>query len=109
MRRRDHAREWSARKARLAARVAEMIRQLGAYCGAGCDPELGCGATDGLQLHHKTGKPWRSREVGPLRRLRLTEVDFARGDLGVLCSRCNATDGGVKTPFYRARKVEVPF
>jgi hypothetical protein len=81
-----------------------MVDTLGGYCGASCDRELGCGTKHELQLHHNEGKTWRSRDVGPLKRIKLTVIDFLLGRLGVLCKSCNESDGGHKTEWYRKRK-----
>ena len=109
VRRARYRREWAARRDKLAARYFAIVAELGAYCGANCDPELGCGAAVDLQLHHRDGKGWRSRDVGPLRRIKLLEEDHARGELGVLCRACNEVDGGRRTDHYRRRKVAAPF
>jgi len=72
--------------------------------GAGCDPELGCGATADLQLHHKAGCAWTHNRVGPLKRARLYALDFVQGRLGVLCGACNLADGRANKALYHAVK-----
>lgn len=100
------SRDWPARKAKLDAVYAWMVAELGGVCGAGCDPELGCGGTEDLQLHHKNGKTWTANKVGPLRRMYLLCVDFLLGRLGVLCRTCNQVDGAKKQTWYKWRKKE---
>jgi hypothetical protein len=101
------SRDWPKRRAQLAEVYAYMIEVSGGYCGAGCDPELGCGARSDLQLHHLEGKPWTANKVGPLLRMRMLADDFVRGRLGVLCGDCNLADGHKHAAVYRAKKTQV--
>lgn len=102
-------RKWQTRKVKLAEAYASMIVALGGYCGASCDPELGCGTRSNLQLHHKNGRPWIASRVGPLKRSRLYAEDFARGELGVLCRQCNELDGVKHRYVYKAKHEAAPF
>jgi hypothetical protein len=103
-------RDWPARKAKLDAIYALMVADLGGYCGAKCDEELGCGSRSDLQLHHLNGKDWTANKVGPLKRMKLLLDDWLRDRLGVLCRQCNQLDGAKLQGFYADKKTqEVPF
>lgn len=62
-----------------------LIRQLGAKCETCPESDL-----DRLEIDHRHGKSWRSRDVASDQRVRRYKREAAAGLLRVLCKSCNS-------------------
>jgi hypothetical protein len=74
------------RKEDVRRRRLILVHAMGAKC-----EECGCDDIGRLEFHHKKKRTWIASEHCDTVRQRLYEIDWERGVLGLLCSRCNKT------------------
>lgn len=63
-----------------------MVSEMGGRCSR-------CPATEKLEFHHTKPRTWAANRVGRWSRLKLYREDWLRGDIELLCSRCNKIAG----------------
>lgn len=102
-RQRDHRAEWRKRRLRVYNKACELRDSLRARLGGVCSNPR-CRSTRNLEFHHPYGRDWEPREKNLLQRMRLYARDFKAGRLVLLCSHCNAIDGGYRGYWQRKLK-----
>ncbi len=74
------------RRKLYSARKAALVERLGGKCAQ-------CGATTDLTFDHLLPRTWKSKDVHATKRLRLYAEEAERGEIQLLCGRCNSSKG----------------
>jgi hypothetical protein len=73
---------WHLMPELLKRRRKLLIIKLGGMC-------ISCGSRHNLEFHHPNGKSWRSRQYGPMTRLKIYEREIEEGLIELLCDTCH--------------------
>lgn len=75
---------WHIHDERIREMRYRLICELGGCCSVCRSDEI-----EELEFHHVYGKDWRSRDLGPYRRMLQYQKDAADGSLVLLCGECH--------------------
>lgn len=79
-------RTWEYRRARLEAKRARMIAELGGKC-------VDCGTDESLEFDHKYPRTWKAAEKSWEHRLAIYAREIVFGLIELRCKRCNRAKG----------------